>query len=339
MLEVGAPMNLTTPHANAGKRWSRRSVLKVLAAVAVLPLGAVALRSVSGAPGVQTWRGESLGGPVSFTLWHPDDAFAHATIARMRTEVERLDAVFSLLRPDSEIVRLNREGRLDRASPDLVAVVAAAQRAADVSSGAFDPTVQPLWRLYESHFRARPDDTAGPSGAEIEAARALVGYDAVVVEGRRLGFARQGMAMTLNGIAQGYITDRITDLLREEGYDHAIVELGETRAVGDDPDGAPWPIGLVDPTDPTHVNRTVGIANQALSVSGGYGMRFGHSADHHIFNPATGRCPNSLLDVTVIAPRAVDADALSTAIFVAGEAAAPRLLAAYPGARAMYTRA
>jgi len=332
-------MSTVTSAPNARRLWSRRQALKVTAAVAALPLGALALSRLPGGPVFQTWRGESLGGPASFTLWHPDDAFARATIARMRTEVERLDDIFSLLRPDSEIVRLNRHGRLDTASPDLVAVLAAAQRAADISAGAFDPTVQPLWRLYEAHFQARPDDTAGPSTDEIDAARAFVDYRDMVIDGRRVGFARASMAVTLNGIAQGYITDRVADLLRQEGFDHAIVELGETRAIGDNPDGHAWPIGLMDPRDPTNINRTVAIANEALAVSGGYGMRFGHSTDHHIFDPATGRSPNSLLDVTVITARAVDADALSTAIFVAGEAAAPRLLAAYPGARAIFTRA
>jgi thiamine biosynthesis lipoprotein len=321
------------------KRWSRREALKVVAAVAALPLAATALGRLTGGPVLQTWRGESLGGPVSFTLWHPDDAFARATIVRMRTEVERLDGVFSLLKSDSEISRLNRDGRLDGASGDLVTVLAAARHAGDISGGAFDPTVQPLWSLYEGHFRTRPDDVAGPTGAEIEAARSLVDYRDIVIDGRRVGFGKAGMAVTLNGIAQGYITDRVADLLRQEGFDHAMVELGETRAIGDNPEGHGWPVGLIDPRDPTQVNRTVALTSESLSVSGGYGLRFGRSADNHIFDPATGRSPHGLLDVTVIAPRAMDADALSTAIFVSGEAAAPRLLAAYPGARALFTRA
>jgi thiamine biosynthesis lipoprotein len=321
------------------RRWSRREALKVVAAVAALPLAAIALGRLSGGPVFQTWRGVSLGGPASFTLWHPDDAFARATIARMHTEVERLDGIFSLLRPDSEIARLNRDGRLDSASRDLVAVLAAARRAGDVSAGAFDPTVQPLWRLYEAHFRTHPEDATGPAGAEIDAARSLVDYRDIVIEGQKVGFAKAGMAVTLNGIAQGYITDRVADLLRQEGYDHAMVELGETRAIGDNPEGQAWPVGLVDPCDPKTVNRTVALANESLSVSGGYGLRFGRSTENHIFDPATGHSPNSLLDVTVIAPRAMDADALSTAIFVSGEAHAPRLLAAYPGARALFTRA
>ena len=328
-------MNAAAPPAGQ----TRRQVLKVVAAVAALPLGALALRHLAGRPAPQTWTGESLGGPARLTLWHTDAAFARRTILRMRVEIERLERVFSLLRHDSEVARLNRTGRLAGGSADLVAVVEEALRASALSGGAFDPTVQPLWRLYESHYRVHPDDRAGPPAAAIDAARAKVGYRNLAVDGRRVALAGDGMAVTLNGIAQGYITDRIADLLREEGFDQAMVELGETRALGQSPEGGPWSIGLKNPRDPLTVNRTVAVANEAVAVSGGYGMRFGRSTSHHIFDPATGRSADRLLDVTVVAPRATTADALATAIFVAGEAAAPRLLAAYRGARAMFTPA
>ncbi len=332
-------MNTTMPPPPPADGRSRRQVLKVTAAAAALPLAALALRHFGGQPAPEAWHGESLGGPASLTLWHSDGAFARRTILRMRTEVERLERVFSLLRHDSEIARLNRYGRLDNASPDLVAVLTEALRIAELSVGAFDPTVQPLWRLYEAHYRAHPEDTIGPAGAAIDAARAKVGYRDLAIDGRRVAFAGAGMAVTLNGIAQGYITDRIADLLRQEGFDHAMVELGETRALGESPEGGPWSIGLKNPRDSLVVDRAIAVVNEAVAVSGGYGMRFGHSASHHIFDPATGLSANRLLDVTIVAPRAVVADALATAIFVAGQAAAPRLLAAHAGARALFTRA
>jgi FAD:protein FMN transferase len=330
---------MNTPHApSSGPVWSRRTVLKVVAAAATLPLGGLAWQVLGSRGAFQTWSGESLGGPASLTLWHPNAAFAQRTLVWTRSEIERLEGVFSLFRDDSEIARLNRDGRLPNASPDLTAVMDVALRVADTSGGAFDPSVQPLWRLYEDYFRADPTATDGPHPAAIEAARGTVGYRGVTVDGRQIGFERAGMALTLNGIAQGYITDRIADLLRNEGFDHAVVSLGETRALGDNPEGMPWSVGLQNPRHPTIVDRTVEIANESVSVSGGYGTVFGASGSHHIFDPATGMSANRLLDVTVIAPRATVADALSTAIFVAGEQAAPRLLAAYPGARAILTR-
>lgn len=317
---------------------SRRQALRIFAAALAVPAGVLALRGLSPAYALETWHGESMGGLASLTVWHPRAEFARRTIARLRTEIERLELVFSLNALESEISRLNRMGTLAAPSSDLVAVLEEAQRIADVSGGAFDPTVQPLWTLYQSHFRDRGDLPFGPSRREIDAALTLVDYTAVETKARRVSFSRRGMQVTLNGIAQGYITDRIADLLRQEGFEHAMVEVGETRALGEAIDGRPFSIGLRDPRSPGTVNRTVNIADQALSVSGGYGTRFGTSASHHIFQPATGLSANSLLDATVIAPRAIWADALSTAIYVAGERAAPAMLAAYPDARALVTR-
>jgi thiamine biosynthesis lipoprotein len=324
--------------SNTGTRRSRRQALKVFAAALALPAAILALRGVSAGYAVETWHGESMGGLANLTLWHPRAEFARHTIVRLRAEIERLETVFSLYEPNSEISRLNREGTIAVPSTDLVAVLDEAQGIADVSGGAFDPTVQPLWMLYESHFRDRADLVSGPSQRQIDATLTLVDYTALDASHRRISFSRPGMKATLNGIAQGYITDRIADLLRQEGFDHAMVEVGETRALGEAIDGRPFSIGLRDPSSPGTVNRTIDIADEALSVSGGYGTRFGASSSHHIFQPATGLSANSLLDATVIAPRAVWADALSTAIYVAGESAAPALLAAYPNARAFVTR-
>jgi thiamine biosynthesis lipoprotein len=329
--------NAALPHA-APSKWSRRQALKVIAATLAVPVGIAGISRFGEQPSFQTWHGESLGGPASLTLWHPNAEFARSTIARMRSEVERLEQVFSLFRFDSEITRLNRDGQVTNPSPDMVAVLSAARDVAAASGGAFDPSVQPLWRLYEEHFRKQPDALGGPPAPAIDTARALVDYRQIEIGARQVRFARTGMAVTLNGIAQGYITDRIADLLQQEGFDNSMVDVGETRALGGQPEGDPWSIGLKNPRNALEINRTIQIANEALSVSGGYGQHFARSELHHIFDPATGRSAQRLLDVSVIAPRAMLADALSTAIFVSGEAAAPTLLGLYPQTRAILTR-
>ena len=100
-----------------------------------------------------------------------------------------------------------------------------------------------------------------------------------------------------------------------------MVELGEIRALGDQPDGAAWPVAHRDPRRRIGAAIRVGSPNEALAVSGGYGTSFEPSGRwHHLFDPATGAQRRRLLDVAVVAPRATTADALSTAIFVAGEA-------------------
>jgi thiamine biosynthesis lipoprotein len=278
-----------------------------------------------------------MGAPASLTLWHPDPGVSRRTITRVRIEADRLEGIFSLYRTDSEIVRLNRDGRRTSPSRELVDVLDQARRIADVCGGAFDPTVQPLWLAlarWSASTGPQPPDTT----ADLKATRALIDYTAMDAGPRGVVLGKPGMAITLNGIAQGYLTDRITDLLRIEGFEHAMVELGETRALGAAPDGRPFEIALVNPLRPAIADRSVDLADEAISVSGGYGMEFDLPGMHHLLDPATGQSANRLLDVAVLAPRAVWADALSTAIFVAGEAAARRILGSYPNARALMTR-
>jgi thiamine biosynthesis lipoprotein len=145
------------------------------------------------------------------------------------------------------------------------------------------------------------------------------------------------MSASLNGIAQGYITDRITEILGNEGFENAMIELGETRALGTAPDGQPFSVALVSPFAPATVERNLPLSHRALSVSAGYGMTFAEGR-HHIFDPQTGASPHQLAQVAVLSPKAISADALSTAIYVAGEARARELLAAYPGSSAILWR-
>ena len=147
------------------------------------------------------------------------------------------------------------------------------------------------------------------------------------------------MAITLNSLAQGYITDAIADMLRNEGFESAVVDLGEFCTLGHHPDGRPWRLGIRNGRAADSVDRMVELEDMALAVSGGYGTTFEPSGRfHHIFDPRTGASANGLVDVAVIGPTATAANGLSTAICVAGEAQAPTLLAAYPRTRAILTR-
>src|SRR6202042_781725 len=139
----------------------------------------------------------------------------------------------------------------------------------------------------------------------------------------------------LNSLAQGYITDAIADLLRNGGFERAVVDLGEYRTLGRHPFGRPWAVGIRDGKSADHIGRMVDLEDMALAVSGGYGTTFEPSGRfNHIFDPHTGPSANSLVDVAVIGPTATAANGLSTAICVTGEAQAARLVAAHPGPRA-----
>jgi thiamine biosynthesis lipoprotein len=319
------------------KGFNRRQALKVVAAVAAIPAGVAGFRLLGPAARFHTWEGDALGAMSSMMIWHPNAMLAERTIARMVTEVRRLEEVFSLARPDSELSQLNLNGRIDRASTDLVTVLTASRGLGAATGGSFDPTVQPLWDVYGTYFNG-PEATAdGPPAEIIDNTRRLVDYRGIEITGRTIRFDRWGMQATLNGIAQGYITDRIADLLRNEGFEHVVVELGESRVIGDHPDGRPWRVALRDQLGAT--NRMVELSNGSLAVHGGYGTTFDASGrNHHIFDPATGRSAMLVKEVVVFSPRAMDADGIGVALFVAGEERAAGILANYPGVRALITR-
>jgi len=325
--------------SRADGRLTRRRLLRVVAAGAGLPLMIAAVRAT--APNAQSysWHGDVLGALSELTLWHPDPAFARRTILRVRHEIQRFERIFSLYRRDSEVSRLNEAGELMKPSPELRQLIDESQRLGELSGGAFDISVQPLWRLYEAHFWSQTDIQPDIAARARDVARAVVDFRQIDSGAAAIRFARRGMGITLNSIAQGFITDAIADMLRNEGFENAVVDLGEYRTIGRHPDGRPWRIGIRDGRNAGRIDRMVDLEDMALAVSGGYGTTFEASGRfHHIFDPRTGASANSLVDVAVIGPRATAADGLATAIYVAGEALAPALLAPYPQMRAILTR-
>lgn len=297
---------------------TRRRFIRISGSVAGLAaLGAGFARPGRASPLFHEWRGVALGADASLRIYHPDAAEAGRMIADALAEVRRLERVFSLYDEASALSRLNREGELADPPQELVELLATSARYARATGGAFDPTVQPLWALYAKHFGMADADPNGPPPAAIGSARAKCGYQRVTVDARKVAFAQSGMALTLNGIAQGYITDRVAELLRARGVTHTLVDMGETRALDAHPAGRPWSIGIKDPRAEDRLLATLALDNQAVATSGGYGTDFDAAGRfNHIFDPATGLCAGRYLSVSVVAPTATCADALSTAFSV-----------------------
>jgi FAD:protein FMN transferase len=320
---------------------SRRRVVTILGVAAGLPLLASADRPQEPPP-LRQWRGTALGCPSRILLHHPDRAVAERAVARCVDEIERLEKAFSLYRADSEIARLNRDGRLDAPSQDLLALLSQCRRFYELSGGGFDVTVQPLWQVYAAYFFGSENPSLrGPDPGAIAAALALVDWQGVDVTSRRIALARPGMGLTLNGIAQGYLTDRIVDILRAAGCDRVLADMGksEIRLVGHRPDGQAWRIGLADPLAPERVAVTLDLADRCISTSGGYGTKFEATGRfHHLFDPTTGTSARHYIAVSVVAPSTMVADALSTALYVTPPERGNRLLAAFPDAIALATR-
>src|SRR2546422_3767975 len=262
------------PEEKLEGRPTRRRFLRVVAAVAGLPPIIAAVRATAPKAQSHSWHGEVLGALSELTLWHPDTAFAQRTIRRVRHEIERFERIFSLYRPDSEISRLNEAGRLMKPSSELRKLVEESQRLGELSGGAFDISVQPLWRLYEAHFWSHTDIQPDIAARARDVAHTVVDFRQIASGAAAIGFARAGMATTLNSIAQGYVTDAIADMLRNEGFESAVVDLGEYRTIGRHPDGRPWRIGIRDGRDIGSIDGIVDLEDMALAASAGYGTPF-----------------------------------------------------------------
>jgi FAD:protein FMN transferase len=294
----------------------RRRFITISAAAAGMPLLPLLRRSAAAeaAPQLRVWRGVALGADATLQINHPDPAIADRLIERSLAEVARLERVFSLYHADSAICRLNAAGALGDPPPDLVRILSESREFCRATRGAFDVTVQPLWLLYAEHFARNYADRVGPGAAEIARALTLVGLDAVEFDAGSVRLPRAGMGITLNGIAQGYATDRVAELLLAAGLERALVDMGETRALGERPSGGPWMVGLEDPRERGQVAETIGLSNRAVATSGGYGTQFDAAGlFNHIFDPSNGSTSYRYLSVSVVAPTATAADALSTA--------------------------
>ena len=324
---------------NVPRPVTRRRVLQIIATASGLALAGGARGALAAPASVaHTWRGVALGARASITICHQDAGNARRLLQRCVAEVRRLEDVLSLYRRGSAITQLNRRGFIDHPPPDLVHVLSLARSYGEVTRGAFDPTVQPLWTLFANHF-AKPTARAdGPDERSIEKARAMVGYRNLSVATQRIEFARFGMAITLNGIAQGYITDRVSDLLRDQGFDNVLVDLGEIRGLGRDADGQPWKVGVKDPTLPTRTTDTLIIENQAVASSAGVATRFEDTGrHHHLFDPSTGTSTRRYRGITVVAANATTADALSTGFASMDIDDVKQALRHYPSATARLT--
>lgn len=257
----------------------------------------------------------ALGADVRLTVFHESRETGEAAIRAAFTELERVEEVLSLYRPESEISRLNRVGHLDRAHPWLNEVVDTALTLSSASGGAFDITVQPLYEVYSK----ATGEKRLPNLVELAAARARVDWRQVERDGAGIHLRGAGTRITLNGIAQGFAADRVAAVLREHGVTNALVDTGELNARGKPATREEWRVAIRHPRHREAHLATAFLQGRCLATSGDYETRFGNDyRHHHLFDPETGLSANELASVSVVAGSAMEADGLSTALFVMG---------------------
>lgn len=287
--------------------------------------GSALARAVPAEASGLRWRERAmvgLGTSLHLRAAHHSDVQADVALDAAVQAIRRVESAMSLFRQDSELVQLNRQGFLDQPGPDLLTVLRVAQMVSRRSGGAFDVTVQPLWSLYAHAQR----QGRLPHGRELAAVRQRIGWRQVVVKDARIELTRPGMALTLNGIAQGYAADVARDALRAHGVEHALIDAGEYACVGQNPQGRDWTLGVEDPREEARLLTALHTDGRSVATSADHRSAFTPDfRHHHILNPATGVSPPELSSVTVLAPSAMLADALTKVMFMAGPARIPRL--------------
>jgi len=257
----------------------------------------------------------ALGTRVSVTAVVPAPAQGETAIAAAFEELDRLARIFSRHDPASALSALNDAGRLLGPPPELSQVATRALGLHAATRGAFDVTVKPVLDLLDARLPA-----AAPTAAELAEAAALVGAGHLRVTPAGIRFAREDMGVTLDGIAKGYIVDRMAAVLERHGVRRFLIDAGgDIRVRGLNARDAPWVIGVRDPAGGDAFPEVIALPWGAVATSGGYERCY--DADrryHHIVSPDTGRSPGEITSASVAAPDAITADALATAVFVLG---------------------
>lgn len=272
-----------------------------------------------------------MGLPVRILLYAPDRRRAERGAEAAFARIEKLDAIMSDYRDDSELRRLEAASPAwTPVSPDLLEVLSAAHALARDTDGAFDPTVGPVVALWREARRTG----VMPAPAALEIARALVGWKHIEINRSRgtVRLARTGMRLDLGGIAKGYILQEALQTLRGRGLGRALIESGGDVVVGSGPPGeAGWRISVPGASSDFR-DRAGELTNAAIATSGAEaqfvdidGVRYSH-----IIDPRTGLGVTTQVTARVIAREAAVADALATALSVSGPAGVARVLAAHP---------
>ncbi|MEO9781001.1 MAG: FAD:protein FMN transferase [Sedimentitalea sp.] len=253
------------------------------------------------------WQGTALGARAQIMLDHPR-AVAITEVAR--AEIDRLEDIFSLYRPASELSRLNASGVLSAPSVELLECLGVARHVHTLTGGRFDPSVQPLWRVMATSYR----QGRAPLPAEMTVARHRIGFERVNVDATGVSMGH-GQELTLNGIAQGYIADRVGRLMRAEGVVDVLIDTGEIVALGSPGKGTGWPVTIAGEATARQ------LTGRALATSAPLGttMNSGGSIGH-IIDPRHGRMVTpTIRQISVSASSAALADGLSTGLCLAAD--------------------
>ncbi len=266
----------------------------------------------------------TMGTYVTITVLHNSRDEAEQAVGETFEEIERLNLLLTRFGNRSPVAELNDQGRVELLAPEMAELVSKSLFYYQQTGGAFDITVKPLLDLYQKSFAANHQ----PAEKDILDLLEVIGSDKLKMQGSGIQFAGPNMGITLDGIAKGYIVDRASFLLTAKGItNHMINAGGDIRTSGNGAKAKPWTIAVQDPAKKGHFPDIIKMHNGAVATSGNYEVYYDQEKMfHHIVNGKNGHSPDLSSSVTVTAASVMDADALSTSVFVMGPAEGLRFI-------------
>jgi len=305
-------------HSEPGKL-SRRGFLRIIAGIGIVGwVGGPILKNLGETPVIRQTR-NAMGTIINLTVMTPkrkNVAAAETAVNACFEHMSELEALLSRFKPDSQVSLLNNQGILKAPHPSFLELLRQAHWISELSAGLFDVSILPLVALYQSHHVR---DGGLPDAIAIDAACSKVDYRRLAFNNDQLTFDGPGMAVTLDGIAKGYIVDEGARKLREHGISNFLLEAGGDIVVSGRPGfDRLWKVGIQDPRgNMDDLVVELDLSDQAVATSGDYMQPFTSDfSEHHILNPRTGNSSSVLASATVIAPQLALADALATTLMV-----------------------
>ena len=258
----------------------------------------------------------TMGTFVSMTLIHVSRDEAEQAMGKAFEEINRLVGMMNRFNDTTAIGLLNREGIIRDIPKEMSWVVSRGLEYHRLSRGHFDITVKPIVDLFYKMGKSAKSNP--PTNKEITQVLSLVGSEKIEMGAGTIRFKRPGMGITLDGIAKGYIVDMAALVLRKKGVENFLINAGgDIRTSGAKQDKKPWTVAIQDPKKKGRYPDIINMRDGAIATSGNYEVYFDKEKMlHHIINPRTGLSPLSQTSVSVIAETTMDADALSTSVFV-----------------------
>ena len=281
----------------------------------------------------------SMGSPVHLTAWTADAGRARAAFDAAFAEFDRLDAMMTVWREDSDVLRVNAAaGRHPvPVQPEVREVLRAARQVSEWTGGKFDVTFGALAGLWKfDHDR----DNVVPDAAAVRGRLPLIDYTQVVVDDNAgtVFIRRPGMSIHLGGIGKGYAVDRAAAILRQAGLADFMIQAGGDLYAGGRRGDRPWRLGIRDPRGAADRSfAMLDVSDATFSTSGDYERFFLRDGRryHHILDPDVGEPARASRSVTVVSERAILADAVAKGIFILGPDAGMALVEKLPGVEAV----